>query len=95
MECGGLLKLVIDCRGVFRLGGAMDIDDVPSRDLIARLFALLTTRAEDAAGLAAEGQSHIIGSARAHELADRLQVIGQHITIIAEALSVIIAKSRG
>ncbi|API59312.1 hypothetical protein BSL82_08310 [Tardibacter chloracetimidivorans] len=73
----------------------MDIDDVPCRELIARLFALLTAKAEDAAGLAAEGQSQAIGSARAHELADRLQDIGQHITLIAEALSVIIGKSRG
>ena len=95
MEYVGLQKLVIDCRGVFGLGGGMDIDDIPCRDLIARLFALLTARAEDAAGLSAEGQSHAIGSARAHELANRLQDIGQQITLIAEALSVIIDNSRG
>lgn len=70
----------------------MDTDPAARRDLIARLFVLLTARAEDAAGVAADGQ--VAGDPEiVHRLANRLQDIGQEIATIAEALRTIAARA--
>lgn len=91
MECAVSKKLHMDCGGNFRPWWVMDIDAAARQNLIARLFTMLTCRAEDAAGIAPQGQARHIDPQVAYELANRLQDIGQDIATIAEALRAILA----
>ncbi len=57
-------------------------------DLVRRLFALATAKAEDAAELAAQGQRRYDQlDARHFALALRLQSLSEEILLIAEAIS--------
>jgi hypothetical protein len=52
------------------------MDDDDNKDVIRRLFALLTAKMEDGGAIAVEGQAPDIGSARADHLANRIHSIG-------------------
>ena len=65
----------------------MDEDD--RRDLVARMFALLTGKFEDGAATAADGQGRDISDAIRSGLAERLHAIGDEIAIVAEAATLL------
>jgi hypothetical protein len=62
------------------------MDDEDSKEVVRRLFALLTAKMEDGGTIAAEGQAPSIDSARAHDLANRVHGIGQECMILADAI---------
>jgi hypothetical protein len=62
------------------------MDDEESREVVRRLFALLTAKMEDGGAIAAEGQASDIDSARAQDLANRIHSIGQECMILADAI---------
>ena len=63
------------------------MDDNERINLIRRLFALATAKAEDAAELAAQGQRQDEGSnLRYNDLALRLQSLTAEILLVAEAI---------
>lgn len=61
-------------------------EDHIRQDLIARMFYLVTVAAEDAAALAAEGQSRNLGPDQAKEAAVRLRTLGERIDILSSAI---------
>ncbi len=65
----------------------MDEDD--RRDLVARMFALLTGKFEDGAAIAADGQGKDIADAIRSGLGERLRAIGAEIAILAEAATLL------
>lgn len=67
----------------------MPEDDERRGEVIRRMFYLLTVAAEDAATLAAEGQSHKLQGCRQVELACHLRQQGETIDIVASAIEVI------
>jgi hypothetical protein len=81
-------KLCLDFANVSRLRAGMDEEE--RRDLIGRLFALLTAKSEDAAGLAAEGQGKDVPYAKRFHLAEAIRVLGDELEIVADAATAIL-----
>lgn len=71
----------------------MDEDD--RRDLVARIFALLTGKFEDGAAIAADGQGRDIADAIRGGLAERLHSMGDEIAIVAEAVAFLCDREPG
>jgi hypothetical protein len=65
------------------------------RDLVARMFALLTGKFEDGAAIAADGQGRDIANAIRSGLAERLRAIGGEIAILAEAATLLCDREPG
>lgn len=65
----------------------MPEDDETHRELIARMFYLVTIVAEDAVILAIEGQSRTLGRDQARETAVRLRTLGDRIDILSAAIT--------
>ena len=59
------------------------------RDLVARIFALLTGKFEDGAAIAADGQGRDIPDAIRGGLAERLRSMGTEIAILGEAATLL------
>lgn len=70
------------------------MDDDERRELVRRLFFLMSSRLEEATTSAGAGQATDISSKTAAELAGRLHSTGQEIAIIADAVT-LIAQSTG
>ena len=68
--------------------------DGDRRELANRLFAAATAMLEDAAAVAAAGQSPRLSTAQLAELGGRLKVAVQAVAILAEAAA-IVADPRG
>ena len=64
------------------------IDD-DRRELANRLFAAATAMLEDAAALAAAGQSPRLSTAQLVEVGGRLKVAAQAVAILAEAAAIV------
>lgn len=69
----------------------MDMDE--RRDLVGRLFAVLTAELEDAAASAAEGQSLRLSLEEAAALAGRVGGAASKAAIIAEAAGALITST--
>lgn len=65
----------------------MPEDDDTHRELIARMFYLVTIVAEDAAVLAIEGQSRALEQDQARKTAVRLRNLGERIDILSAAIA--------
>ena len=61
------------------------MDDDERQDLIGRLFALITSKFEDGAGLAVDGQSRERSIETKAELAGDLQALATELTVLCEA----------
>lgn len=55
-------------------------------ELIARMFALLTAKLEDGAGIAGDAQACDLPPEQVHDAASRLLELGQEVATIAEAI---------
>jgi hypothetical protein len=66
------------------------MDEDEQRELISRLFYVLTARLEDAAALAAEGQGKEVATTRLTELTSRLTSASEEFAILAEATAAIV-----
>ena len=62
------------------------MDDEESKEVVRRLFALLTAKMEDGGAIAAEGQAPDIDSAGAQDHANRIHYIGQECMTLADAI---------
>jgi len=71
---------------------ATETDTDEPRDLIRRLFYLITALCEDAAGHASEGQGREVDDETIIDLADRLHTMGQTLTILTDVIKAL--KSR-
>lgn len=60
------------------------MDEDERRDLISRLFALLTAKLEDAAALAAEGQGTSASAERLISLANQVRAGAEEAALLAE-----------
>jgi hypothetical protein len=60
------------------------MDEDERRDLISRLFSLMTAKLEDAAALAAEGQGTSGGSERLVSLANQVRAGAEEAALLAE-----------
>lgn len=56
-------------------------------ELIARMFALLTAKLEDGAGIAGEAQARDLPPEKVHDAAGRLIELGREIMTVAEAIA--------
>lgn len=56
-------------------------------ELISRMFALLTAKLEDGAGIAGEAQARDLPLEQVHDAANRLIELGREITTVAEAIA--------
>lgn len=87
MECAGeAQKLDMDFRGRCGLRARMCEDQEFRRQLIGRLFTLITIAAEDAATIAADGQA---GSSDPHVIrswAEKSRELGERIEVLATAI---------
>lgn len=79
-------KLDLDFALSFRLGRFMSHDSDTRRELIRRLFCLVTIAAEDAAALAIEGQASGFGWDQGKDSAIRLRELGERIEILSSAI---------
>jgi hypothetical protein len=68
------------------------MDETERQELISRLFALLTAKLEDAAGVAAEGQGRGIDSPALMALATSVREAAQEVHTLADALAVIASQ---
>ena len=66
--------------------GAMDAGD---RELFRHLMAKATAMLENAAGLAAEGQSPLLSQDQMIEVARRLQAAAQNVAALADAATTV------
>ena len=82
-------KLRIDFAAPVRPGGRgrFGMDDDDRRDLLSRLFALLTMKLEDGAVLAADGQRASADPAELRTTAATLHDIGHAVTVLADAIA--------
>lgn len=55
-------------------------------ELIARMFALLTAKLEDGAGIAADAQARDLPPEQVHDAANHLIELGQEVATIAQAI---------
>ncbi|QGN55452.1 hypothetical protein [Novosphingobium sp. Gsoil 351] len=55
-------------------------------ELISRMFALLTAKLEDGAGIGGEAQERDLQSEQVQDAASRLIDLGQEITAVAQAI---------
>ena len=62
------------------------MDREEHRELIRRLFALMTGKLEDAAGVAADGQAPAIEASAVQVLAARLRSASEEITTLSDAV---------
>jgi hypothetical protein len=69
----------------------MNEDD--RQELVRRLFALLTAKFEDGAGLAANGQRPDAAPEAQTALANRLHALGEEIATLSDAVLAILAKA--
>ena len=56
-------------------------------ELIARMFALLTAKLEDGAGIAADAQARDLPPEQVHHAANRLIELGRDVMTVAEAIA--------
>lgn len=77
-------KLGMDWHHLLRLRRIMDEQQRHRREVIGRLFAILTARLEDGAELAVRGQDHACTERQKH--ASALLDIGQEVTAVSEAI---------
>lgn len=68
-------------------------DDELRREVVRRLFYLITVTAEDAATIAAEGQSAEAETSELLEAAARLRPAGELIEIVSAAIEAIAART--
>lgn len=66
------------------------MDEEERRELVSRLFALMTGKLEDAAGLAAEGQGTRAETRDLISRAERIESIAQEAAVLAEAVGAIV-----
>lgn len=85
-----LEKLGLDLAEPLRLRRAMSEDAEARRDIVRRLFYLITIAAEDAAAGAAEGQSGRLSSDQARACAASLRELGMRIEILSSAITELI-----
>jgi len=88
-----LEKLDLDLVGLLRLGRAMSDDAEARREIVRRLFYLITIAAEDAAAGAAEGQSERLSSDCAMASAASLRELGMRIEILSSAITELLEGS--
>ena len=65
------------------------MDEDERRDLISRLFALMTSKLEDAAALAAEGQGTSGSAERLNPLADQIRAGAEEAALLAEVSGIL------
>lgn len=82
-----LEKLDLDFGASLLLRRGMSEDAEARRDLIRRLFCLITIAAEDAAAVAVEGQSRNSSPDQAQTSAAGLQELGMRIEILSSAIT--------
>lgn len=70
------------------------MDEDERRELVARLFYVMTARFKNAAALAAEGQGKGAAAARLIKLANSLTLAGEEIAIVAQATAAIVQPIR-
>ncbi|MDP9412515.1 MAG: hypothetical protein M3Q08_00090 [Pseudomonadota bacterium] len=70
----------------------MSEEDEARREIIRRLFYLITVAAEDAATMAAEGQSRAFPTSELANAAVRLRAAGEMIEIVASAIEALAAE---
>jgi hypothetical protein len=80
-------KLGLDLARLLRLGRAMSDDAEARRDLVRRLFCLITIAAEDAAATAVDGQSRSLSPDCARAAAASLGELGMRIEILSSAIT--------
>lgn len=80
-------KLRLDFVPLFGLRACMPEDDDTYRELIARMFHLVTIVAEDVTVLAIEGQSRVLDQDQARETAVRLRNLCERIDILSAAIA--------
>lgn len=85
--CDTLEKLGLDLAKPLRLGRVMSEDTEARREVVRRLFYLITIAAEDAAAEAAEGQSGRLSPDCARTSATSLRELGMRIEILASAIT--------
>jgi hypothetical protein len=83
-------KLGMDCYHLLRLRSLMEEQQRHRREVIGRLFAILTARLEDAADLAVRGQDHACTERQKH--ASALVEIGQEVTAVSEAILLLLGE---
>mgnify|MGYP001216089401 CR=1 FL=1 len=88
-----LEKLDLDLVGLLRLGRAMSDDAEARREIVCRLFYLITIAAEDAAALAVEGQSSKLRPDHPREAAASLRELGTRIEILSSAITELLEGS--
>ena len=86
-----MLRLDFACRRP--LGGRMVQDEEQRRELVHRLFYLITSAAEDAAAIAVEGQSTHASALALREIAARLRSAGELIEIVSSAVEALGASA--
>lgn len=89
-----LEKLGLDLVEPLRLRRTMSEDAEARRELICRLFCLITFAAEDAAALAVDGQSKILSPDCARDSAASLRELGIRIEILSPAITELIGGVR-
>jgi hypothetical protein len=67
------------------------MDEEAIQELIRRLFVLVTTKLEDGAGLAAEGQGRSVATETRIVLANRLHALGEEISTLADAVLAVVS----
>lgn len=82
----------MDLGARLRLGVPMD--DTGHPELISKLFALITIKCEEGAAQAIKGQGQGKDLHMLEGLANRLQCVGEEITIVAEAAGALV-QARG
>lgn len=88
-------KLRLDLARGSPLPGRMAENNEVRTEAVRRLFYLITITAEDAAAMAAEGQSSGASGCRLAEAAAHLRAAGELIEIAASALELLLDSSRG
>ena len=67
------------------------MDEDERRDLISRLFSLMTAKLEDAAVLAAEGQGTSGASERLISLTDQIRAGAEEAALLAEVSGILVS----
>ena len=65
--------------------------DNERRELIRKLFAIITAKLEDAAGVAADGQRANLDHEQLLQLSSQICSASEEVTILAEAISACVA----
>lgn len=87
-----LQKLGLDLVEPLRLRRTMSGDPEARRELICRLFYLITIAAEDAGALAVEGQSSSLLPDCARDSAVSLRELGTRVEILASAITELLER---